>query len=85
MVGDVDEQGKELIAVTQEALELAIGLCGPGVPFKQIGRTIEKFARSKDVSVVRALTGHGIGPEFHCLPWIVHHGMHFKIWKVNTG
>ncbi|KZS91355.1 methionyl aminopeptidase [Sistotremastrum niveocremeum HHB9708] len=74
LVEDVDDQGKELVGVTQEALELAIGICGPDVPFKRIGEYIDKFVRAREMSVVRALTGHGIGREFHCRPWIVHHG-----------
>lgn len=39
-MGDVDEQGRALVGCTEEALYTAIGTCGPGVPFKEIGRVI---------------------------------------------
>ncbi|KAJ1673520.1 hypothetical protein EV182_005070, partial [Spiromyces aspiralis] len=41
LVGEVDEKGRELTQATKEALELGICVCGPGVPFKEIGRVIE--------------------------------------------
>lgn len=37
----VDKQGRELIEATQEALEVGIRQCGPGRPFKEIGRAIQ--------------------------------------------
>lgn len=36
-----DSLGRELIEATEEALEAGIAICGPGVPFSEIGRTIE--------------------------------------------
>ena len=36
-----DSLGRELIEATEEALEAGIAVCGPGVPFSEIGRTIE--------------------------------------------
>lgn len=40
MVGDVDECGKTLVQVTNECLDQAIKICGPDVPFQEIGRII---------------------------------------------
>lgn len=40
MVGNVDEKGKALIECTRETLEKSIAICGPGVPYKEIGRVI---------------------------------------------
>lgn len=37
----VDEAGRHLVDVTREALRKGIEVCGPGVPFKEIGRVIE--------------------------------------------
>jgi methionyl aminopeptidase len=44
MIGDVHEDIKKLSEVTREAMFKAIGICGPGVPFKEIGKTIERYA-----------------------------------------
>lgn len=38
---DVDAAGRELVEVTKEALEIGIKVCGPDVPFREIGRAIE--------------------------------------------
>ncbi|KAJ3512037.1 hypothetical protein NLJ89_g3757 [Agrocybe chaxingu] len=73
LVGDVDEPGKELVQVTNEALSRAIGICGPGRPFKDIGRTIHEYLLDKDYSVSSTFTGHGIGKVFHDNPAILHH------------
>lgn len=41
LVGDnVDEKGKDLVECTRESLDMAIKLCGPNVPYKEIGRVI---------------------------------------------
>lgn len=37
----VDNAGRELTECANEALERGISVCGPGVPFKEIGRAIE--------------------------------------------
>ncbi|KAH9482135.1 Methionine aminopeptidase 1D, chloroplastic/mitochondrial [Psilocybe cubensis] len=73
LVGDVDGPGRELVQVTNEALELAIAVCGPGKPFKLIGKAIHDFLHNKDYSVSPQFTGHGIGTVFHRTPWIMHH------------
>lgn len=40
MVGNVDSKGKDLVENTKECLDKAINICGPGVPFNEIGRVI---------------------------------------------
>ncbi|KAK1264143.1 hypothetical protein QJS04_geneDACA021724 [Acorus gramineus] len=39
--GDVDEEAKNLVQITRECLYKAISVCGPGVEFSKIGRTIQ--------------------------------------------
>ncbi|KAK9701235.1 hypothetical protein K7432_011809 [Basidiobolus ranarum] len=73
LVGNVDDQGRELVQATKESLDLAVNICKPGVPFKEIGRVICDHAESKGFSVSTELSGHGIGREFHSLPLILHH------------
>ncbi|KAJ2704114.1 hypothetical protein FB645_003537 [Coemansia sp. IMI 203386] len=72
-VGHVDDKGVRLMQATEEALDLAIQACGPGVPFSAIGGTIGAFAQSLGYSVSEELTGHGIGQDFHQNPLIYHH------------
>ncbi|RPD67446.1 methionine aminopeptidase [Lentinus tigrinus ALCF2SS1-7] len=72
LIGDVDEKGRELVSVTEAALEAGIAVCGPGRPFKGIAQAIREVIRGKDFSVSPMFTGHGIGREFHRRPWIYH-------------
>jgi methionyl aminopeptidase len=72
LVGDVDEPGQDLVRVTNEALQRAIAACGPGKPFRDIGKAIHDFLKDKHYSVSAQFTGHGINSVFHCAPWIHH-------------
>ncbi|KAG2224335.1 hypothetical protein INT45_006735, partial [Circinella minor] len=73
LVGNVDSRGQELVKYTKECLQKAIAICGPGVPFSEIGEVICNHAESGGYSVSEELSGHGIGREFHSLPLIYHH------------
>ncbi|KAL7319546.1 hypothetical protein PS15m_002678 [Mucor circinelloides] len=73
LVGQVDEKGRALVECTLETLNKAISICGPGVPYKEIGRVICELAMKNGFSVSDELSGHGIGKEFHSLPLIYHH------------
>ncbi|KAG0225107.1 Methionine aminopeptidase 1D, chloroplastic/mitochondrial [Actinomortierella wolfii] len=44
LVGNVDKPGRDLVERTKEALDKAIEICAPGVPFNQIGKTIQAVA-----------------------------------------
>ncbi|KAH9899397.1 methionine aminopeptidase [Cubamyces lactineus] len=72
LVGDVDDKGRELVQLTDAALEAGIAACGPGRPFKGIGGAIHDLLRGKDYCVSPQFSGHGIGREFHRQPWIYH-------------
>merc|ERR1711991_35096 len=72
-VGAVDDQADHLIATTRGALEAAIGRCAPDVPLSAIGETIAKYVGANSAfRVVDEFTGHGIGTEFHMMPYIIH-------------
>ncbi|XP_048607499.1 methionine aminopeptidase 1D, chloroplastic/mitochondrial isoform X2 [Brassica napus] len=57
--GDVDEKAKKLVQVTKESLDKAISICGPGVDYKKIGKTIHDHADKHKYGVVRQFVGHG--------------------------
>lgn len=58
--------------VTNESLNAAIEVCGPGRPFKGIAKVIREVIGDKPFSVCSQFTGHGIGTVFHRPPWILH-------------
>ncbi|KAL1411518.1 Methionine aminopeptidase 1D, chloroplastic/mitochondrial [Vanrija albida] len=70
---EVDAKGRELVAATEEALELAIAACVPGRPFSDIGKVIEEFTKKHGLGINNQFSGHGIGKRFHQPPWIVHY------------
>jgi len=67
-----DEPGRDLVQMTNIALEAGINACGPGRPFNGIGRAIHEIVRNTSHSVCPAFAGHGIGTVFHRPPWIYH-------------
>jgi len=72
LVGNVDEEGKKLVRVTYECLMKAMEICKPGVPYSEIGNTIQKHADANELRVVTDFIGHGIGKAFHTTPNVLH-------------
>ena len=72
MVGQVDDLGKDLVETTHEATLKAIERVKPGLAFNAIGKFIEDYASAHGYKSVREFCGHGIGEQFHELPYIFH-------------
>ena len=62
-----------LIRTARECLDAAIAICGPGMPYAEIGRVIQPIAEANGCCVVKGYTGHGIGRVFHGPPPVYHH------------
>ena len=73
-VGDISDQDKKLIEITQEALNLGIDEAVPGNYVSDIGHAIQKFVEPKGYSIVRELVGHGIGTNLHEDPQVPNYG-----------
>ncbi|WOO85518.1 Methionine aminopeptidase 1 [Vanrija pseudolonga] len=84
-VGKIDQESQDLIDTTKKAMEEAIALCKPGVPYREIGNKIESITKPKGFSVVRRYTGHGIHNLFHCNPNIVHYANSKMPGKMEVG
>jgi methionyl aminopeptidase len=72
-VGNVDENAKKLVKVTEECLCKGIQEVKPGIPVNRIGYAITKHAHSNGYSVVFQFVGHGCGIKFHEEPKILHY------------
>ncbi|GFR50025.1 hypothetical protein Agub_g12175, partial [Astrephomene gubernaculifera] len=72
LVGEVEPAARELVEVTKHCLEEAIKVCGPGVPYNAIGKTIQTIADKHRYGVIRDYVGHGVGRAFHSHPTILH-------------
>jgi methionyl aminopeptidase len=69
-VGELSEQAKKLLKVTQESLELAIDRVREGNRLFDICSTVEQHVVSNGFSIVREYVGHGIGTQLHEDPQI---------------
>jgi methionyl aminopeptidase len=78
-VGNVSDEARQLMKVTQEALSLGIQQAQPGARLGDIGHAIQTLAKQYRYGVVREYTGHGIGKELHEAPHVLHYG------KANSG
>ena len=74
MVGNVSEEKKKLVKVTEECFFKAIENLHDGSPLGDIGYKVQTHAESNGFSVVRALVGHGIGREMHEDPSVPNYG-----------
>lgn len=73
LVGDVDEHSTRLVQETYTAMMLGIATVRDGSRVNQIGRAIERHARTHGLGVVREFIGHGVGTEFHTRLQIPHY------------
>ena len=73
-VGEVDEKVKALLRTTKEALYLGIEQAVEGNRISDIGHTIQDYCEHRRYSVVRELTGHGIGRKLHEEPAVPNYG-----------
>lgn len=78
-VGEISDEAKKLLSVTQEALAHGIKAAKPGNHIGDISAAIQTFVESRGLSVVEVLCGHGVGYEIHEEPTIPNFG------KAGTG
>lgn len=69
-VGEISPETKKLLAVTKEALELAIQQAQPGNRLFDISRSVETHVLKNGFTVVREFVGHGIGTKLHEEPQV---------------
>jgi methionyl aminopeptidase len=69
-VGEVNESAKNLLKITQEALEMAIEKVRSGNRLFDICGTVEQHVTSNGFSIVREFVGHGIGTSLHEEPQV---------------
>ena len=65
MIGNVSEEKRQLVKITEECFFKAVENLGPGTTRYDIGYAVPPHAESHGYGVVRALVGHGIGREMH--------------------
>ena len=74
VAGKIDKKIEHFLKTTYECLLIGIEEAKPGNFLGDIGYKIQKYAESKNYSVVKDFCGHGIGREFHTPPSVLHFG-----------
>jgi methionyl aminopeptidase len=64
-VGDVSSAARRLIRCAEEAFWEAMKSARAGMKIRDVGRSVERIVRRDGFSVVRELSGHGIGRTIH--------------------
>jgi methionyl aminopeptidase len=68
ILGEASDLARRLQHCARHAFELALGVARAGNRVSEIGRVVEREVRRQGFSVVRALSGHGIGRTIHEAP-----------------
>lgn len=84
-IGNVSEEAKRLMQVTQEALMVGIAAMQKGNHLSDIGHAVQKHAESAGYGVVRALVGHGVGKAMHEEPQVPNYGQPGKGIALRPG
>ncbi len=73
-VGNVTEETKKLLKVTERSLVAGIAVAIPGNHTGDIGYAIQKEVEKSGFNVIRDLGGHGVGDNVHEEPFIPNFG-----------
>ena len=73
-VGEVNEEVKQLLRTTKEALYLGIEKAVPGNRIGDIGNAIQTYCEKRGYGVVREFVGHGVGKKLHEDPEVPNYG-----------
>jgi methionyl aminopeptidase len=74
VVGEIPPRTRELVAATERALHLGIEQAQAGNRLSDISCAIQKHVEAHGFSVVRDLSGHGVGVELHEEPAVPNFG-----------
>lgn len=84
-IGSISDEAGRLMAVTQEALELAVEQTRPGNHLSDIGHAVQSYVEKHRFSVVREFVGHGIGAALHEDPQVPNFGIPGKGPRLEPG
>ena len=69
-VGEIDEETRKLLSVTEDSLERAIEAARVGNHVGDIGAAVVGAVQGTGLGIVRELVGHGVGREVHEEPQV---------------
>ena len=84
-VGEISDELKQLIRVTEECLAFGIEQCHVNKRVGDIGWAVQQHAEKFGYGIVRDYTGHGIGRAMHESPQIANYGRQGTKEKIRAG
>jgi methionyl aminopeptidase len=84
-VGEISEETKRLLNVTETALQKGLFNARPFKTIGDISWAIQNYVESKGLSVVREFVGHGIGKDLHEDPQIPNFGKQGEGMMLKAG
>lgn len=84
-VGKISPDRQKLLDTTARALEGVIPLCRAGVTTGDIGAAIQAIVEPAGLSIVKELTGHGVGETLQEEPSVPNYGKKGRGMRLNAG
>ncbi|GAF66224.1 type I methionyl aminopeptidase [Alkalihalobacillus trypoxylicola] len=84
-VGEISDEDKKLLEVTEQSLYKGLELALPGGRLSDISHAIQSYAEPLGFSIVREYVGHGVGQDLHEDPQIPHYGPPGKGPRLKPG
>ncbi len=84
-VGNVSEEARRLLAVTEESLFRAIEQAKQGNPLSEVCAAVEDFVRPYGFGIVREYVGHGVGRKLHEEPQIPNYRPNYPMPRLKRG
>lgn len=73
-VGNISDEAKELLKVTEASLYEGIKAAQVGARLGDVGHAVEEYCSSRGYGIVRNYCGHGIGRDLHESPEVPNYG-----------
>ncbi len=84
-VGEIDEESKKLLEVTEKSRTIGIEMAVVGNRLGDIGHAIQQYVEKNGFSVVRDYAGHGVGLSMHEDPMVPNFGKKGRGFKIENG
>jgi methionyl aminopeptidase len=84
-IGKVSDEVSKLLRITKESLYKGIEAAKTGNRTGDIGFAVQSYIGNEGYSVVRELTGHGLGIKLHEEPPVANYGKRGKGAKIENG
>jgi methionyl aminopeptidase len=84
-VGEISEEKKRLLEITEKSLHLGIEAAKSGNRVYDISAAVQQYVESNGFSVVRELCGHGVGRFLHEEPSVPNFGTKCTGPKLKNG